>query len=168
MELRWMTVDSTEFRAVMGRFATGVTVMATCDNSQRFGLTVNAFCSVSLDPPLVLVCVERASRVHPVLLKSRIFAVSFLTEEQEHLSTCFAGNSDERFEDFCHAASHTAATGAPVLDEALGFVDCRVVDVFPGGDHDIFIGRVEALGGAEDRPLLYYRSHYARLSKGQQ
>jgi len=161
-----MTVDSTAFRAVMGRFATGVTVVATCDGSQRFGLTVNAFCSVSLDPPLVLVCVERTSRVHPLLLKSRVFAVSFLTEEQEHLSTCFAGNSDGRFEDFCHASSHVAVTGAPVLDAALGFVDCRVVDVFPGGDHDIFIGHVEALGGIEDRPLLYYRSHYTRLPRG--
>src|SRR5262245_32839032 len=95
MELLRMTVDLTAFRAVMGRFATGVTVVATCDGSQRFGLTVNAFCSLSLDPPLVLVCIERTSRVHPLLLKSRIFAVNFLSEEQEHLSTCFAGNSDE-------------------------------------------------------------------------
>src|SRR5262249_28398991 len=106
MELLRMTVDSTAFRAVMGRFATGVTVVATCDGSQRFGLTVNAFCSIPLAPPLVLVCAERTSRVHPLLLKGRVFAVSFLTEAQEHLSTCFSGDSDERFEDFCHASSH--------------------------------------------------------------
>jgi flavin reductase (DIM6/NTAB) family NADH-FMN oxidoreductase RutF len=155
-----MTVDSNAFRAVMGRFATGVTVVTSCDGPQRYGITVNAFCSVSLEPPLVLVCIDLTSKVHQILRDTGIFAVNFLKEGQADLSACFASQSEERFQHFCSAASHVAATGAPILDGALGFVDCRVVNVFPGGDHDIFVGHAEALGGTEDRPLLYYRSRY--------
>ena len=168
------TIDSKTFRAVMSRFATGVTVVTTCNGPRRFGITVNAFCSVSLDPPLVLICIERTSRVCDILRDTHIFAVNFLGEDQLDLSVCFAGNGDERYGDFCHAASHVETTGAPVLDGTLGFVDCRVVNVFPGGDHDIFIGQVESLGMADTpdansgRPLLYYFSHYHRLSEDSQ
>jgi len=168
------TIDAKTFRAVMSRFATGVTVVTTCNGPRRFGITVNAFCSVSLDPPLVLICIERTSRVRDILRATGVFAVNFLSEGQQELSVCFASNSDERYGDFCHAASHVEATGAPVLDGTLGFVDCRVVNVFPGGDHDIFIGQVEALGTSDapgtspDRPLLYYHSRYHRLSEDPQ
>jgi flavin reductase (DIM6/NTAB) family NADH-FMN oxidoreductase RutF len=161
-----MTVDrddSAAFRSVMARFATGVSVATTCDGPRRYGITVNAFCSVSLHPPLVLVCIDRTSRVHQVLRDSGIFAVNFLRQDQAQISACFAEPSEERFGHFCGVASHVEATGAPVLDEALAFVDCRVVNVFPGGDHDIFIGEVRALGAAEGRPLLYYRSRYTAL-----
>jgi len=144
----------------MGRFATGVTVVTTCQGTRRAGITVNAFASVSLEPPLVLVCIDRSSHVHDFLLESGMFAVNFLTEEQTDLSTCFAGNTDYRYTGFCGATSHTEATGAPVLDESLGFVDCRIVDVFPAGDHSIVVGHVEALGGGTGEPLLYYRSRY--------
>ncbi len=162
------TIDSATFRAVMGRFATGVTVVTTCNGSQRYGITVNAFCSVSLDPPLVLVCIDRTSKVHDVMATAGIFAVNLLSEDQEDLSTCFAGNSDERYRNFCHADSHVEATGAPVLDSALGYVDCRIVNIFPGGDHDIFIGQVESLGANDSGPLLYYRSRYHRLPESDQ
>ena len=159
-----MPVDPNDFRAVMGRFATGVTVVTTCQGTLRAGITVNAFSSVSLDPPLVLICIDRSSHVHNVLLESGIFAVNILTQEQAELSSCFAGNSDYRYTSFCGASSHVEATGAPVLDESLGFVDCHIVDVFPGGDHSIIVGRVEALGGTSGEPLLYYRSHYLNVN----
>lgn len=155
-----MAVDPRQFRSVMGRFATGVTVVTTCQEGERLGITVNAFCSVSLDPPLVLVCIERTSRVHDVLLQSGVFAVNFLSKQQERLSTCFAGNSERRYRDFCGATSHAAATGAPILDGCIGYVDCRIVESYPGGDHTIVLGRVEALGQSEGEPLLYYRSRY--------
>ncbi|MGH2514830.1 MAG: flavin reductase family protein [Ktedonobacterales bacterium] len=155
-----MPVDPSAFRAVLGRFATGVTVVTTCQGTRRAGITVNAFTSVSLDPPLVLVCIDRSSHVHDVLLESGIFAVNILSHDQMELSSCFAGTTDFRYNEFCGATSHTEATGAPVLDESLGFVDCRIVDVYPGGDHSILVGQVEALGGAAGEPLLYYRSHY--------
>jgi flavin reductase (DIM6/NTAB) family NADH-FMN oxidoreductase RutF len=154
--------NSALFRAVMSRFATGVTVATTCQGSRRLGITVNAFASVSLEPPLVLVCIDRTSRVHDAFIESGIFAVNFLTSDQEELSRCFAGDTDCRHNEFCGVASHVEATGAPVFDEALAFVDCRIDQVYDGGDHDILLGRVQALGtgarGAE--PLLYYRSEY--------
>jgi flavin reductase (DIM6/NTAB) family NADH-FMN oxidoreductase RutF len=82
----------------------------------------------------------------PVIRESGIFAVNILTSEQEHLSSCFATSTEERYEHFCHASFHTAATGAPVLDDALAFIDARVVAEYPGGDHVIFLGQVEAMG----------------------
>lgn len=144
----------------MGRFATGVTVVTTCEGTRRAGITVNAFCSVSLDPPLVLICIDRSSHIHDLLLRSGIFAVNILTHDQMDLSSCFSSISDYRFNSFCGATSHTEVTGAPVLDDSLGFVDCRIVDVRPGGDHSIIVGHVEAVGGSEAEPLLYYRSRY--------
>lgn len=151
----------------MGRFATGVTVVTTCEGSRRLGITVNAFTSVSLDPPLVLICIDRSSRLHDALLKTGIFAVNILSEEQACVSTCFASGGEERYANFCGVSSHTEATGAPVLDESLGFVDCRVEDVYPGGDHSIIVGRVEALAMNDGEPLLYFRSHYLNLAESQ-
>jgi flavin reductase (DIM6/NTAB) family NADH-FMN oxidoreductase RutF len=155
-----MAVDIETFRSVMSRFATGVTVVTTAVGKQRLGITVNAFCSVSLDPPLVLICIERGSHVHDALVDSGVFAVNFLSAEQEQLSVCFAGNSVERHRNFCGVASHTVATGAPVFDDCLGFVDCRIVTTYPGGDHTIILGQVEAQEALEGEPLLYYRSQY--------
>src|SRR5215831_20820207 len=96
-----MDFTTADFKAVMGRFATGVTVVTTALGSQRAGITVNAFCSVSLDPPLVLICIEHGSYVHDALMESGVFAVNFLSRDQEDLSVCFAGNSEERHGNFC-------------------------------------------------------------------
>lgn len=158
-----MDVSQADFRAVMGRFATGVTIVTTCDGEHRLGITVNAFSSVSLDPPLILVCIETTSYLHQVMLRNGYFAVNILREDQQELSRCFAGHSEAR-RNFCDAPSHTAVTGAPVLDQSLGWIDCRIVDVFPGGDHSIVVGHVEALGASEGRPLLYHRGKYPRLA----
>jgi flavin reductase (DIM6/NTAB) family NADH-FMN oxidoreductase RutF len=160
-----MAVDIQTFRSVMSRFATGVTVVTTAVSKQRFGMTVNAFCSVSLDPPLVLICIEHSSHVHDALVESGVFAVNFLSSAQEQLSACFAGNSVERHSNFCGVTSHTVATGAPVFDDCLGFVDCRIVATYPGGDHTIILGQVEAQDAVEGEPLLYYRSHYLNSSE---
>jgi flavin reductase (DIM6/NTAB) family NADH-FMN oxidoreductase RutF len=141
-----MAIEKGFFRQVMGHFATGVTVVTTSNQRVLAGITVNAFCSVSLNPPLVLICIDLTSTTLPVLRESKSFAVNILTTEQEHLSRGFATYSKERFENFCNATYHTAATGAPILDNALAFVDARIVAEYPGGDHVIFIGQVEALG----------------------
>jgi flavin reductase (DIM6/NTAB) family NADH-FMN oxidoreductase RutF len=155
-----MAIDIATFRTVMSRFATGVTVVTTCTGTERLGITINAFCSVSLDPPLVLICVEHGSQVHDALIESGVFAVNFLSRDQESLSVCFAGHSEERFSSFCGVTSHTIATGAPIFDDSLGFVDCRIVATYPGGDHTIILGQVEAQEAYDGEPLLYYRSHY--------
>lgn len=158
-----MDVSQADFRKVLGRFATGVTVVTTCDGEQRLGITVNAFTSVSLDPPLILVCVEKKSYLHQALLRNGNFAVNLLVEDQQELSRCFSGHSEAR-RNFCDTPSHTEATGAPVFDHTLGWLDCRIEHVYPGGDHSIIVGRVVALGSSEgEHPLLYYRSRYAKL-----
>ncbi|HZR43397.1 MAG TPA: flavin reductase family protein, partial [Ktedonobacteraceae bacterium] len=144
-----MTIEKDFFRHVMGHFATGVTVVTTNSQGILGGLTVNAFCSVSLNPPLVLICVDDASNTLPLLRESKVFVVNILTNRQEHLSRCFATHSQDRFEHFCHASYHTAATGAPIIDDVLAFIDARIVAEYPGGDHVIFLGQVEALGTAD-------------------
>lgn len=143
-----MTIEKGFFRQVMGRFTSGVTVVTTRHNTVIVGLTVSSFASLSLDPPLVLICVEQVSSTLGVLRAGKIFAVNILTAEQVELSRCFATSSEDRFEHFCHAPYHTAATGAPILDGVLGFIDTRLVAEYPGGDHVIFVGQIEAMGTA--------------------
>jgi flavin reductase (DIM6/NTAB) family NADH-FMN oxidoreductase RutF len=158
-----MEFTSDDFKAVMGRFATGVTVVTTRLDSQRAGVTVNAFCSVSLDPPLVLVCIERTAHIHDLLIEAGIFAVNLLAEGQDEIARCFATSSDRRNLEFCGCQTKSVQTDAPVLRDALGYLDCVVTDVFPGGDHSIIVGRVEALGAIDRAPLVYYRRQYAQL-----
>lgn len=158
-----MDVSSQEFRVVMGRFASGVTVVTTCDGERRIGMTVNAFASLSLNPPLVVICLDTSTYIHEVVTRVGYFAVNILAQDQKHLSDCFARRSEYRFREFCGARSREETTGAPVLEGVVGWADCRVVNVFPGGDHSIIVGHVEALGAAETCPLLYYRGKYPHL-----
>jgi Conserved protein/domain typically associated with flavoprotein oxygenases, DIM6/NTAB family len=141
-----MAIEKAFFRQVMGSFATGVTVVTTKSQGILGGITVNSFCSASLNPPLVLICIGKNSSVLPLLRESNIFAVNMLSDQQEEYSRDFATNSEERSKNFCNAAYHTAVTGAPVLDDVLAFVDTRIVAEYPGGDHIIFLGQVEAMG----------------------
>ena len=143
-----MAIEKAFFRQVMGRFTSGVTVVTTRYNNVIAGLTVSSFTSLSLDPPLILICVDQASGTLEILRHSKIFAVNILTTQQVELSRCFATSSEDRFEHFCHAAYHTAATGAPILDDVLAFIDTRLVAEYPGGDHVIFVGQIEAMGTA--------------------
>jgi flavin reductase (DIM6/NTAB) family NADH-FMN oxidoreductase RutF len=185
-----MAIEKDFFRQVLGRFATGVTVVTTRTEKGLSGLTVNSFCSVSLDPPLILICVDLTSQTLPYIRESGKFTVNILTAQQEHLSRCFAMPSLERYEEFCHAGYHVAATGSPVLDGAMAFIDTRVVAEYPGGDHVIFLSQVMAMGvgghiafaneadaehsnmirsngnvSLEDNmePLAYYRGQYRHL-----
>lgn len=185
-----MAIEKIFFRQVMGHFTTGVTIVTTSSKGVLAGLTVNSFCSVSLEPPLVLVCVDLHSSTLPMFRESGVFAVNMLTEEQEELSRCFATPNKDRFGAFCHAPNYTVATGAPVLTDVLAFVDARIVAEYPGGDHAIFLGQVEAIGfegkvlfiNEEDsqqyhqsgrnghtairneKPLTYYRGQYRHLA----
>ncbi len=143
-----MAIEKDFFRKVMGHFTTGVTIVTTKSQGKLVGLTVNSFTSLSLNPPLVLVCVNSASHALPLFRESKIFAVNFLTAKQVDISRGFAVPSKERFKHFCHASYHVAATGAPILDGILAFVDTRLVAEYPGGDHVIFVGQVEAMGTA--------------------
>jgi flavin reductase (DIM6/NTAB) family NADH-FMN oxidoreductase RutF len=141
-----MTIETDFFRKVMGQFATGVTIATTRSQAGLAGLTVNSFTSVSLHPLLVLICVDLHSQALPFFRESGVFAVNILTQEQEALSKCFASSSEERYAYFCHAKHYRAATGAPILEGSLGFIDARITSEYPGGDHTIFLGKVEAMG----------------------
>ena len=141
-----MTIEKDFFRQVMGQFTTGVSVVTARSEDGLAGLTVNSFTSVSLEPPLVLICVDVNSTALPFIRASGNFAVNILTSEQEYISQCFATTSTERYEHFCYASFHIASTGSPILDEALAFIDSRIVAEYPGGDHVIFVGLVQAMG----------------------
>ncbi len=156
-----MTIDKQEFRRVLGHFAAGVTVVTTIgDDGQPYGLTATAFTSVSLEPPLVLVCVDKRAESHPHFHVSRVFAVNFLGVDHEHLSRRFATSGGDKFKDL---DVRRGITGAPLLSEALGYLECRTVDVFEGGDHTIFLGQVEAADAREGEPLLYFKGAYRRI-----
>ncbi len=156
-----MAFDNMEQRRIMGHFTTGVTIVTTRYEEKPQGMTANAVASLSLDPPLVLVSVDIQAQMNTCLKASDCFAVNILTVEQEELSVRFANHGPK---DFSGIEYRTEATGSPVFELALAFVDCRVTNVLPGGDHDIFIGEIVAGGTREGRPLLFYGGKYGGLS----
>lgn len=156
-----MAIDSAAQRRIMGRFATGVTVVTTRYQGELVGLTANAVASLSLEPPLVLVAIDRASQTHPKLVASGCYAVNILSADQQELSQRFAQRGPKDFSDL---ELTTAVTGAPILAGVLGWVDCRVTQILPGGDHDIFVGQIEAGGCRDGRPLLFFAGRYGRLA----
>lgn len=158
-----MPIDRTELRRVMGHFATGVAVITTRDTDGRqYGLTANAVCSVSLDPPLLLVCIDKRAESHPVFARSGSFAVNILRHGHEDLSRRFAVSGGDKFSEIAHRQGRT---GAPILDDVLGVVECRVVAAHDAGDHTIYLGQVEHLDAFEGDPLLFFRGKYRRLSE---
>lgn len=148
----------------MGHFITGVAVVASRrpESGEPCGLTVNTATSVSLAPPLVLVCVDRESDSHDCIRESGFFSINILASDQERLARRFA--SWDMREKFTGVAHHTEATGAPVLDGVLAWLDCRVYADYPGGDHTIFLGEVLAGDARDEPPLAYYRGGYGRFS----
>lgn len=151
-----------EFRAALGRFASGVTVITVpMAEGGVHGMTASAFCSVSLRPPLVLVCVDHLAETYLHLRERCCFGVSVLKEEQEALSEFFA--DPERNPDAAYRLGisyQTMSSGMPVLADALAKLDCTVVDSHPAGDHTIFVGRVNEVDLQEGAPLLYFRGRY--------
>lgn len=158
-----MPIDPSTFRATLGRFASGITVITARDSDGRdVGMTVSAFSSLSLDPPLVLICIDNGASVAPVLEHCDRFAVSVLSDEQEPLSRRFSEKEIDRFEG---VAYHRGQLDLPLLDGALANLECQVHARYPGGDHTILVGAVEATSVREGHPLLYYRGGYARLDR---
>ena len=148
---------SSALRAVLGRFATGVTVLAAV-GKVPCGMTANAFTSVSLDPPLVLVCVNRNASIHQAVLESGSFAVSMLSARQEHVARYFADHSRPRGPAEFAAVDWSPAprTGAPVLRGALAWLDCSLTAAYDGGDHAIFLGSVLASGAEPAQDVLLF------------
>jgi flavin reductase (DIM6/NTAB) family NADH-FMN oxidoreductase RutF len=158
-----LAVDRKLFKSVLRRWASGVTIVTTRAGEQVAGMTVSSFSAVSLDPPLVLVCADKAALTLPVLAEAGVFAVNVLAAEQFELSAQFAlpGNEELRFEGL---ACRSGPTGSPWLPDTLAVLDCRTVAIHDDGDHVIFVGRVEAAEFDEGRePLVYYGGAYRRL-----
>ena len=159
-----MSFTPSDFRTTMARFATGVTVVTTTLDHTYFGLTVNAFCSVSLNPPLILVSLDLGSQTYASIRRSGVFAVNMLAQEQEPLALRFARKdlSSKTFDDIAIRAGE--ATGVPLFAEALACIECRVAHEYPGGDHALMLGEVVNVACSSDRlanePLLYYRSAF--------
>ena len=158
-----MAVSGELFWAALGDWASGVTIVTSRNASGIHGMTVSAFASVSLDPPLVLVCADKSSDTHGVIADSGVFAVNLLTQDQQALSNKFAASKDEHLR-FEGVAWSERETGAPLLDEALASLDCSVQAAHDAGDHVIYVGEVLAVERREGEALLYYRSRYRALS----
>jgi len=155
-------VTQAMFRKVMGRFATGVTVVTTSVCGEAFGMTANAFLAGSLSPPLCAISIARAAKMHLHLEAAGCFGVSFLSEEQAHLSQHFAGRKVAGV-----APMFRNLGGIPVLAGGVGAVAAEIVHMAECGDHTLFIGRITALEAAEHRPLLFYAGRYATLDREQ-
>jgi flavin reductase (DIM6/NTAB) family NADH-FMN oxidoreductase RutF len=156
-----MPIDEFRFRQAMGHFATGVTVVTTAHAGYLYGMTVSSFASLSLKPPLVLICVDQNLSTHTAIADAGQFAVNILEQSQEHLSRRFATREDDKF---TGVAWHSGRFGMPVLEDALAVIECRLHNTFPGGDHTIFVGEVMDAEIDQGSPLLYYRRGYHELA----
>ncbi len=153
--------DGARFRQVLGHFATGVTVVTAVDDTGPLGLAVNSFTSVSLDPPLVAICVNRASTTWPRIRATGRFTVNILSADQEGVSRRFASTGGNRF---AGVGWQPSPAGAPVLDGALAWIDATVEAEHDGGDHLLVVGLVSALDVTrEGAPLVFYRGGYGRF-----
>jgi 3-hydroxy-9,10-secoandrosta-1,3,5(10)-triene-9,17-dione monooxygenase reductase component len=154
-------IDPLLLRGILGRFVTGVTIATTRAGDVPVGLTVNSFTSVSLDPPLVLFCVNSRSRALSSFQQAGVFAINILGVEQEAVSRLFAKPDTDRF---ANLDIRTGFTGAPILSNSLAFLDCRIVGEYEGGDHLIVLGEVVDLGVLQDgEPLAFFKGAYGRL-----
>jgi flavin reductase (DIM6/NTAB) family NADH-FMN oxidoreductase RutF len=156
-----MKFDSMLQRQIMGRFATGVTVVTSRCGDQLWGMTANGILSLSLDPPLILVSIDRRNQMHACVTQGKCFAVNILTQEQRDVSQRFAARGYKNFDGI---ALTTAETGAPILEDALAYVDCRLVQILSGGDHDMFIGEILAGDVNVGEPLMFFGGAYAQLA----
>ena len=160
-------VTDKALRRIRGLFASGVTVVTTAHAGRLHGLTVSAFSAVSLDPPLVLVCIGNEAAAQEIITGSGIFAVSILSDEQEFLSERFAARAPIVNEKFEGVPYYIATTGAPILEDSIAWYDCHLVATYASGDHLIFVGQVAALGLGDEahQPLLYFANRYAGLKE---
>jgi len=158
-----MSVDLETFRRVLGSWPSGVTIVTSRHGELQHGMTASAFCSVSAEPPQVLICANRDSNTHAVIERSRCFGVSILAAGQEELSNLFADKSREDVR-FSGLTCMQGVTGCPRIPGALAHLDCRVSQAIPAGTHTIYVGLIEGAAVSDATPLAFYRGRYQRLS----
>jgi flavin reductase (DIM6/NTAB) family NADH-FMN oxidoreductase RutF len=153
-------VAADEFRDVVGRFASGVTVITTARGEERSGMTASAMCSVSLEPPMLLVCINRQTRTGAAVQANGVFAVNILGEHQAQLAAHFASPIEEKF---AGVITTTGDLGCPLLDDALAVIECRVVESIDGGTHSVYLGQVAGVRARDGRPLAHFRGRFSHL-----
>ena len=159
-----MAIGSDLFKAMMSRWASGVTVVTTQgEEGGVHGMTASSFSSVSLNPPLVLICVNRKNRTHDQIVAQRCFGIHLLDQEMKPLSNRCAGFQGEEGHLLSDLPRHEEVTGAPILNDALAWMDCSLWAAYDGGDHTIFVGEIQAGGAQEGEPLLWFNRGYGRL-----
>jgi flavin reductase (DIM6/NTAB) family NADH-FMN oxidoreductase RutF len=161
-----MPFDPTLFRQVLGRFATGVTVITIHHDQVKHGMTANAFTSVSLNPPLILVSIDKRADMHRYIMEADAFCVNILSEHRRDWSDWWAGKAPKDQDQFIDIPHSTKATGSPVLDDCLGYIDCKVWARYDGGDHTLVVGEVQEASINPDsnlKPLLFFSSKYHKL-----
>ena len=163
-----MPFDPAKFRQLLGRFATGVTVITTNHNGEKHGMTANAFSSVSLDPPLILISVDKRANMHEILTEHDAFCVNFLPVHRREWSDWWAGKAPKDADQFADIPHTEGVTGSPILDGCLGYIDCKVWARYPGGDHTLVLGEVQDAEVHEDpevKPLLFFASRYHHIGE---
>ena len=155
-----MLVDDARFKLAMSHFASGVTVVTTEHDGKAYGLTVASFASLSLHPPLVLICIEKTVQSHDAIAASKRFGVSILASGQTDISNRFATKLHDKF---AGMATQRGELGIPLIEGALTAIECRVREQLPGGDHTIFVGEVVDIQVREGAPLVYFRGGYHQL-----
>ena len=161
-----MAIDAPTYRQLIGHFATGVTVVTTAVDGLLHGMTANALTSVSLDPLMLLVCVDKSANAHGQLQRASHFAVNMLAEDQEEVSRTFAQTTEPQRDGLQGVPYRLAHHGSPVIEGALAYVECRLADSAPGGDHTVFFG--EVVDGdvlREAPPLLFFRGGYRKIAR---
>jgi flavin reductase (DIM6/NTAB) family NADH-FMN oxidoreductase RutF len=153
-----MPISKEDFRAALGRFASGITVVTSIDDQGKpHGMTVSAFCSVSLEPPLILVSISKDTGSHYSIAESGKFVVNILSEDQAHISERFAAPIEDRFGP---TECFESESGLPMIAGALANLECRLRYSYDGGDHTIYVGEIENAAVADGNPLLHFRGSY--------
>lgn len=156
-----MPISNDEFRAALGHFASGVTVVTTIDaDGKRHGITVSAFTSLSLDPPLILICIEKATASHDAFLESRVFVANVLNDWQMDISERFAAPHVDKFEG---VGFSTGELGCAILNDVLVSLECTLKHAYDGGDHSILVGEVVHTIQREGKPLVYFKGSYRSI-----
>lgn len=155
-------VNLATFRQVAGTFVTGVTIVTTLEDARPHGCAANAVSSLSLQPPTMLVCLAHTSSTHARIVRSRMFAINILGDSAQSRRVCaaFAGKNQDKFSSVGY---RLGMAGVPILDEAIGWLECQLADAYDSGDHTIFIGKVLAAEASDARPLVYFRGQFATL-----
>ncbi len=161
-----MTPDSETLRRAMRAWTTGVAVITATHNGQRYGMAVNSFTSISLEPPLVSVTLKRLTHTHELVERSGEFAITILSEEQKHLSDRFAGKIPHVADRFEGVETETLLINAPLIKGGMAYFNCRVANAFPAGENTLFIAEVVAARGeGEGDPLVYHNRVFWKLVK---